>query len=444
MLKNFNKTLIQENDSLLIAVSGGIDSMVMLHNIYKLSKERNIKISVAHFDHQKRSDSSQDALLVKNTCEELSIDFYVDKLNPEEIKDNFHDYSRTRRYDFFKNISTRINANKIVLAHNSNDVTETILMRLTRGSSFEGYRGILETTNYKGVTVIRPLLKVSRNEISQYQVENNILYNEDSSNSQDDYTRNRYRHNILPLLEQENPKYLEKFQQFSEYTTKAYQLINKLSLEYIQSNTSIKDDSYTFEIDSFSKLDEIIQIDVIKKIINLQTNNQVELTFQNIKDILKLTTNQKPHLEFELENHLFIHKSYHKVFISNCKSSIEDYEFKITEPTEIILPNGDLVAVTKNPNKYYGFMFKLCYNIQDFNLVLTVRNRRNGDKVKTKSGTKKIKDIFINKKLPLQRRNKLPVFLNEIGEIIWVPDTFKEKTKGNECIYLIYQEGHHA
>lgn len=444
MLKHFNKELIQEFDSLLIAVSGGIDSMVMLHYLNEIKLEQNIKIAVAHFDHQKRKESFLDCELVKNTCKELSIECFTDKLNTEEINDNFHDFARTKRYDFFYETAQKINANKIVLAHNSNDLTETILMRLTRGTSFEGYRGILANAKYRDIKIIRPLLTVTRKEIEDYQKENSILYNEDSSNQEDDYTRNRYRHHVLPFLEKENPRYLDKFQQFSEYQTKAYQLINKLANNFIESNSTKEKDSYVIEVKKFLDLEEIIQIDVIKKLINKKTNNQVELNFQNIKDILRMFSNKKPHVEFTLENSLVIYKSYNKIFFSTKKQVPKDYELVINDFGEYTLPNGDLVIISKKPNKYYGFMFKLCYNIQDFNLILTVRNRRNGDKVKTKSGTKKLKDIFINKKLPLQRRNKLPVFLNEIGEIIWVPDTFKEKTKGNECIYLIYQEGHHA
>ena len=115
LLKHFNKELIQESDILLIAVSGGIDSMVMLHYLNNIKADHKIKIAVVHFDHQKRNDSSLDCELVKNTCKKLSIECFTDTLNIQEINDNFHDYARTKRYDFFVKIAKKINANKIVL-----------------------------------------------------------------------------------------------------------------------------------------------------------------------------------------------------------------------------------------------------------------------------------------------------------------------------------------
>ncbi len=444
MLKHFNKELIQESDILLIAVSGGIDSMVMLHYLNNIKANHKIKIAVVHFDHQKRKDSSLDCELVKNTCKKLSIECFTDTLNIQEINDNFHDYARTKRYDFFVKIAKKINANKIVLAHNSNDLTETILMRLTRGTSFEGYRGILPEAEYKEMKIIRPLLTVSRKEIEAYQKENKIPFNEDSSNKEDDYTRNRYRHHILPFLENENPRYLDKFQQFSEYQTKAYQLIDKHANDFIKSHILKEKDRYVIYVDKFLSLEEIVQIDVIKKLTNKQTDNQVELNFQNIKDIIKMFSNKKPHLEFTLEGSLGIYKSYNEIYISTQKPISKNYELIINDFGEYSLPNKDLVIITKNPNKYYGFMFKLCYNNLDFSFPIIIRNRRNGDKVKTTSGTKKVKDIFINKKIPLSKRNELPLFFNKQGDIIWIPGAFKENHNSDHCIYLIYQEGNHA
>lgn len=440
MLNNFNINLIKENDFLLLAVSGGIDSMVMLHYINEVKKNHNIKIAVAHFDHKKREESFLDCQLVVDTCRKLSIDCYTDILDSNS-KDNFHDYARTKRYEFFVRTANHIGANKIVLAHNLNDNAETVLMRITRGSSFEGYRGILEKGKYNGVNIIRPLLNVSRNEIECYQKENNIIFNEDNSNQKDCYTRNRYRHHILPLLEKENPKYLEKIKQFSDYLTYAYDFIENQALKFIELNLEKSDNYYKIEVDKFNELDEIIKIDVIKKIINYKTNNSIELNYQNIQDIIGIFSNKKPNLELPFNEKLYIYKSYNFMYFTDTKNKTVDYNFKVDKPTEILLPNGYLVIITKNPDKYYGNMIKLCYNNLDFPFPITIRNRRNGDKLKTASGTKKLKDVFINKKVPLEERNELPIFLDKNQEIIWVPNIHKKKTTGNNELYLIYQEG---
>ena len=277
MLNNLNANLFKKNDFLLLAVSGGIDSMVMLHCLSDLRAEYNLKIAVATFDHQKRKESFLDCRLVEETCEKLSIKCYTGLLDANS-NENFHDFARTKRYEFFVEIANLIGANKIVLAHNANDNAETILMRLTRGSSFEGYRGILAKSRYQGAEIIRPLLDVSRKEIEAYQKKNNIQYNEDISNQEDHYTRNRFRHHVMPLLEQENPQYLNKYKQFSEYIISAYEFIEKHTSNFIKESVKKNSNGYKINVDKFCELDEIIKVDVIKKVVNLKTDNSLELT----------------------------------------------------------------------------------------------------------------------------------------------------------------------
>ncbi|MCK5732092.1 MAG: tRNA lysidine(34) synthetase TilS, partial [Tenericutes bacterium] len=243
MLKNINTNLVNDSDQLLLAISGGIDSMVLLHNMNELKSKMNIQIAVAYMDHQKRDNSNLDYELVMSTCKELNIDCFTEKLINNDKK-NFHDYAHKERYNFFVRIAKKINANKIILAHNLNDNAETVLMRITRGSSFEGYRGILPVSKYSDVLIIRPLLDVSREEIVAYQQKYAITFNEDSSNSKNTYTRNRFRHNLLPLLEKENPKFLEKLKQFSDYQSMSYELIDNLSNTYLRKYLIEKDNEF--------------------------------------------------------------------------------------------------------------------------------------------------------------------------------------------------------
>jgi len=440
LLENFNQKLIEHNDSLLLAVSGGIDSMVMLHYIQMISESLNLKLSVAHLDHLKRKESSLDKNLVKTICDSLDIDFYSEDLEPNN-QENFHDYAHVQRFEFFLKIANKIGANKVVLAHNANDNAETILMRLVRGSSFEGYRGILEENNYKNIRIIRPLIHVSRKEITEYQKKYNVSYNEDKSNTTDHYTRNRYRHHILPLLDKENPKYLDKINQFSEYQTMAYDLIERLTNQFLDNNLIEQQDDLMLPVNIFNMLDEIIKIESLKKIINLKTNNNLELSYQNLKDIKALFENKKPHVELQISNMLYIYKSYNLIHFLNSKPDSQDFKYVIDEPKSVILPDGSLVIITKYPNKYYGNTYKLCYNNLDLIFPLTIRNRVNGDKIITDSGTKKLKDIFINKKIPMETRNTIPIVLNNKNEIVWIPKIHEIKTDGENILYLIYQEG---
>ncbi len=440
MLKDFNQKLFKKNDKLLLAISGGIDSMVMLDNMNELAKTKNLKLMVAHVDHQKRKTSSVDCAFVKDTCQKLGIPFFSKALEYIDI-DNFHDYARTLRYEFFYNVAKENDIQKLVLAHNKNDNAETILMRLARGSSFEGYRGILEQSMYKDLVILRPLINVSRKEISIYQQKHEINFREDESNAKDIYTRNRFRHNILPLFEKENPKYLDKMNQFSDYITYAYEIIHKGAKQFIKNNVKKAKGIYKLSCSDIKKADKIIQIEVVKTIINLLTENSIELSYQNLMDIIKLIENKKPNLELTLPGNLYVYKSYDLMSFQTFENTSKDYEFTINSFDEIKLNSIDLFVITKNHSIYTGNIYKLCYNILDQIFPLTIRNRRQGDKVKIKSGTKKVKDLFIDKKVPISERNSLPIVLDKNQEIIWIPNYYSKKTNGKETVYLIYQKG---
>ncbi len=440
MLERFNMNLISENDFLLLAVSGGIDSMVMLDFLAKKSKEINIKLAVAYLDHQKRAESFLDYQLITNVCKTHSIPTYTNKLETNNDV-NFHDYAHQKRYDFFVETANEIGANKIVLAHNANDNAETIMMRLVRGSSFEGYRGIMPISTYKGLLVIRPMLEIARTEIETYQKENNVSYQEDASNQEDDYTRNRFRHHVLPLLEKENPKFLDKFNQFSNYQTMAFSLIEKLSKMFLDVFLKTTQIGLAFDIEAFKDLEQIIQIEVIKRVVNKVTNDTLELSYVNILDIRDLVYNEKPQVELLFEPSLVIQKSYNQIGFATRKPIVEDYQFEITGEQNLKLPDGSLVIITKKPNKLYGDMYKLCYNNVDFTFPLTLRNRKDGDRLKTSAGTKKLKNVFIDKKVPLYQRNTLPILVNNTQEVLWIPGIHQTKTTGNNCIYFIYLEG---
>lgn len=439
MLEQFDHSLIEDNDVLLLAVSGGIDSMVMLHYLASMKNKKNIKMAVAHFDHQVREESFLDRQLVVDTCRKLSIHVYTANLTSKK-KVNFQDFARQERYAFLVEKAKDFGASKIVLAHHANDLAETILMRLVRGSSFEGYRGMLSQTDYQGLLLIRPLLKTSREDIENYQQTYRVPYREDKSNLGDDYTRNRFRHHIMPLLEAENPKFLEKFCQFADYQSMAYDLIMEIAANFISRNIIRDDDALSLPIVNLKQEKDIIQIEIIKQLINDLSDDTIELSYRNLQDIVALTDNPKPHVEYPYNDKLYIHKSYDQLYFRKNRPEADDFSFVVKSESKITLPDESVVIITKNPNKYDGIIYKLCYNNLDLILPLTIRNRKNGDKVETLKGTKKIKDLLIDKKIPMSKRQRLPVVLNRHQEILWMPTVYQQKSKGKEILYLIYQE----
>lgn len=189
-----------KNTKILLAVSGGRDSVYMLH---RMIEEGEYSVFVAHFNHKMRgSESDRDADFVKNLCEQLHIPCLVGE--PEEVLHSEED-ARNARYDFLENTRQYFGCELIATAHTADDNAETILFNLTRGTGLKGLCGIPE----KRGNIIRPLLNVSRKEIDGYILEHGLQFVEDSTNNSDIYSRNVIRHNVIPVLKQINPNFIE-------------------------------------------------------------------------------------------------------------------------------------------------------------------------------------------------------------------------------------------
>ena len=209
-----NSLSLHSNDTVVVAVSGGPDSMTLLHLLLQLQKKKNINIVCAHVHHNIRVESDQEKEFVESYCKEHHIIFEYLKIT-EYHKTNFHQDARTIRYQFFEQLIHKYQASYLMTAHHGDDLIETILMRLVRGSSLYGYHGFSRITEMKDYTLVRPLITVTREEIMNYIGEYQIPYVTDMSNYKDDYTRNRYRKYIVPKLKEENSQVHKKFFNFS-------------------------------------------------------------------------------------------------------------------------------------------------------------------------------------------------------------------------------------
>jgi tRNA(Ile)-lysidine synthase len=208
--KKFIKTnqLFQNSDKILLTISGGIDSMVMLDLFIK----SNTKIAVAHCNFGLRSNESDgDEKLVFDFCKKNNIEFFTAKFNTnsfaEENKISIQMAARQLRYEWFNKIALENNCQFIATAHHQNDVAETMLINITRGTGISGFHGILPKNN----NIIRPLLFSNKAGLINYANENNVDFREDSSNKKDDYWRNKIRHWVIPKLEELNTNAVNNF-----------------------------------------------------------------------------------------------------------------------------------------------------------------------------------------------------------------------------------------
>jgi tRNA(Ile)-lysidine synthase len=200
--------LIKQGDKILVAVSGGPDSLALLLQLSYLKAKLGLTLHIAHVDHMSRRDSNSDALFVEGWAKTLKIPVYLEKLNPKlsQSKGSLEEIYREARLAFFIQTAKKIKADKVALGHNLDDQAETVLMRILRGTGLSGLSGISAKRSMRGVIFIRPFLETTRREIDKFLKSKDIKPRIDPTNSQDLFLRNKIRHNLIPLLKQEYNK----------------------------------------------------------------------------------------------------------------------------------------------------------------------------------------------------------------------------------------------
>ena len=290
-IKKYN--LIEKNDSIVVGVSGGPDSMTLLSILLKLKEEFNLKIYVAHVNHMLRENAIKDEEYVKEFCEKNNIEIFIKKANISEIaqkeKIGLEEAGRNVRYNFFEEVLKNTESNKIAIAHNLNDKVETIIMNTLRGSGVSGLKGI----EAKRKKYIRPLIEIERYEIEKYCIENKINPRHDESNDENTYTRNKIRNIVIPYIKNEfNPNIIKTLNRLSE--------IIKEEDEYVQSETEkifkeilLTDEKNKIEFDprKFNEQEKVIQKNLILLAIKKVKGSTQGIEKVNIDDIIKLCNN---------------------------------------------------------------------------------------------------------------------------------------------------------
>lgn len=417
-VKEYLEKLLEPNTAVVVACSGGPDSMCLLQLVLEEKAKKNLQVICAHVNHKMRLESEEEAKFVKNYCENNGIVFeYMEITNYND--DNFHNQARIKRYEFFKEIVAKYNAKYLFTAHHGDDLTETILMRIVRGSNLKGYLGFKKETDYKTYNLIRPLITLTKEDIEQFNKDNQIPYVIDGSNEKDKYTRNRYRHKVLPFLKCEDKDVHKKFLKFSEELVKFDEFLANYMSNLL--TTIVKDD--TLNISLFQNLDEFIKRKVIEKMIErVQEDDLFFIEDRHIELILDLINSEKSNSKILLPNNFIAEKSYNTFKIIK-NTNYENYCIKLEDKTKI----NNAYILFEESNDTSNYTTRL--NSKELSLPLYVRNRKDGDKIEVKNlnGNKKIKDLFIDLKIPLSIRNTYPIIVDSNDVIIWVPGLKKSK-----------------
>lgn len=390
--------------------------MALLHYLINNYKD---KIIVAHINHNVRKQSNTEELFLSNYCKDNNITFECMKIT-EYKENNFENEARKKRYKFYKEILTKYNSAYLFLAHHADDLMETIIMKIIRGSNINGYAGIKKISYQDNYYIVRPFLDYTKQDILEYIKKYNITYYDDYTNNDITYTRNRIRHNIIPLLKKEDINIHKKFIKYSNTLNEYNNYIN-YEVDNIIKDIYINNTLY---LDKFNIMHPFIKKNILYHILNNIYNNKDNIVKDiHIKNILNLINNSRPNITINMPNNIYVTKEYNILIFSN-KYNIENYNIEFNKKVSI---NNFTIEQIENTSLNGNDICRL--NSNEISLPLYIRNKKDGDYIELLglNKKKKIKEIFIECKIPIRKRNNYPVLVDSKNNILWLPNLKKSK-----------------
>lgn len=426
-----DNNLIKEKDKVLVALSGGPDSVCLLHILHRLKNVFNIELGAIHINHMLRGEESDnDEKYIGQLCDKLGINYYVKRIDIEYISKStnvsLEVAGRNERYKAFEEIRKDNGYNKVAVAHNSNDQAETILMRMMRGTGLEGLTGI-KAKREDGI--IRPILCVNRSEIEIYCEENKLNPRIDASNYERIYSRNKVRLDILPYMK-------ENFNRDIVDTLNRMALIlqkdNDFIEEYSKRCYNIYCKNYSNKLEVSKELFENEMESIITRVI-IMAFKEISKCYQNfemkhIYEIVNLSRRGTGKM-INLTNNIICENLYGDIIFridnKNKKNSNSEIVIDKNNISNNIIFDNYIVSfeVINNKNKVEfskNSLIKL-FDYDNIEKEIIIRYRKDGDRITPlgMNGSKKLKDIFINLKVPREKRDNIPILCFD-DKISWI------------------------
>ncbi|MGS0763223.1 tRNA lysidine(34) synthetase TilS [Syntrophomonas curvata] len=407
-------SLINPGELIIVGVSGGPDSMALLHILASLRPGLGFDLAAAHLNHGLRPEAAAEENFVREYCASRGIAFYSCRLDIGQLarreKKSLEEAGRESRYRYFAELADKLGASRIATAHHQDDNAETVLLNLVRGSGIKGLRGIRPLNGM----IIRPLLCLTRSDIENYLDINSIEYCIDQSNYSTDYLRNRIRHQLLPLLKQDyNPRIMESLNQLAAIAAAENEAMeletDRWGRDLIKRNAA---DEIILDTGGLGQLHPAYQRRIIRKVL-FALQGERGWDFKDIELVRDLLTKSGSSKSLQLKKGLYVKKIYRQLVFGSQPPDQVSFSYKIKVPGQLYIPEID---------KAFGFYLlareDFCPAAGDFYLdydkiegELYLRSRRPGDWFYPwgMQGRKKIKDFFIDLKVPREEREQVPL-----------------------------------
>lgn len=427
--------LLERGETVVVAVSGGSDSIALLNVLAMLSEEYKLNLVVAHINHGLRENAAREDKFVRRIAAEMGVVFECKSVDIRSLKKVtgkcIEEISREVRYDFLNDVAKKHGAQKIALGHNNNDQTETVLMNFLRGSGPTGLKGMLPA---RDSVYIRPLLCVTRNEIISFLEFHGLPFVTDESNTNPAYLRNRIRHSLIPELKARyNPRLEESMKSMAEIMRAEDDYMKSVTSKVLSEWGTAAHGEISISIPNLVKYHQAIQRRIMKHVLEGLTKNSQGIGQTHVKAALNLVYSDHPGAYVNLPCNIEVRREYNVLIIFKkeksekeiIKNRRNDLRYEVTLPGSVKMTELGKTMIfefVEGPIDMKSNGGKIAFMDYDrISLPLVIRTVRPGDRIQPlgMKGTKKIKSVFIDEKIPLRHRKCIPLLLDQEA-VLWI------------------------
>jgi len=451
-VKNFinKEKMINGGETVLAGVSGGADSVCLFFILMSLSKELSFNLEVIHINHMIRKEAEGEAFFVEKLCEKYNIPFHRKDVDiPRIFRESGlseEEAGRIERYKAFEEIADKIEKEKgtkvlIATAHNTNDQAETMLHNLFRGTKLKGLSGIKPVRKHGNHTIIRPILPLSRSEIEEYLHSIGQDFCVDQSNNTDEFTRNRIRHNILPVAEKEiNKGAVRHVAEAAAFLSEIDDYIEDKARMVLNASSVTKDGELTIDLNKLQDISPFVKERLMMLALKEILPGIKDITAAHIDALIEMAENSAGTKSYDLPYKITVTRAYNKMsFYKKDKAEKQEDKNEEGNYRKVTISKNEL---TKNGKETFDLPglgeVRLCLFPADntkeiptgeytkwldydkINNTMSFRTREKGDRISVSNGTKTLKKLMIDEKIPAHMREELIIFADD-EEVIWIP-----------------------
>jgi len=419
----------------VVAVSGGPDSMALLHMLTQMARVRPLRLFAAHVNHRFRgAESDAEAALVALTAERWGIPLAAAEIDVphfiEETGMNAQSAARHKRYEYLLQTAERNGAGYLLLGHHADDQAETVLMRVLHGTGVSGLAGIPARRRENNVELFRPLLRITKGELLDYCERNEVPYAVDSSNTKRHYLRNAIRLDLIPQLEEINPRLKESLVRLADMAAADDDYLESETARLIGEVAICSGGGYRVSVVRFGGLHVALQRRLIKLILKCCADHWHSLAYQQVETLLEAMRDSRHTVtRYDIGGGWTFVREYDQAYIGPSPSGQFPYSCLVAEiPCSLQLgESGWRMEAERIEGSNGGTLpnrrWEACFDATALAMPLTIRTRQPGDRMQPSglNGTKKVQDMFVDAKIPRTERDGWPIVADAEGRIVWIP-----------------------